>query len=323
MLGEQLRLLEVGSRTAPARAGGRRAAAARRPRPRSRRRGLSSGSRKGTVQRAGRHDGRSGGPRREPAVGAPSRCDVCESLACPVRKATRSCRATSNGRSTTRSGSATATLLERRPGGFPIASLMRPPAEGEDGRSFVGAGARGGRARAVRPPHPLDVADARAADRRPTRRPRCCARGRWLREQGLEPRFFCGGGWYTDADVMAAVAELGYADCTATAWRPVVPSAGLAARRARPARLGPARRRPPRARAADDALARRARPRARTASCRRSSTSTSTTTSCSTRGAAPRSPPCSSLLARRRRRRPGSTTLAAEREVAWDAVCAG
>ncbi len=45
-------------------------------------------------------------------------------------------------------------------------------------------------------------------------------RERWLREQGLEPRFFCGGGWYTDADVMAAVADLGYADCTATAWRP-------------------------------------------------------------------------------------------------------
>jgi hypothetical protein len=44
--------------------------------------------------------------------------------------------------------------------------------------------------------------------------------GAWLRAQGLEPRFFCGGGWYTDAEVMGAVADLGYADSTATAWRP-------------------------------------------------------------------------------------------------------
>jgi hypothetical protein len=44
--------------------------------------------------------------------------------------------------------------------------------------------------------------------------------GAWIREQGLEPRFYCGGGWYFDAGVAAAVAELGYTDCTATAWRP-------------------------------------------------------------------------------------------------------
>ena len=43
--------------------------------------------------------------------------------------------------------------------------------------------------------------------------------GAWLREQELEARFFCGGGWYTDASVMAAAADLGYTDCTATAWR--------------------------------------------------------------------------------------------------------
>ena len=28
-------------------------------------------------------------------------------------------------------------LIDRRPGGFPIASLMRPPADGEDGTPFV------------------------------------------------------------------------------------------------------------------------------------------------------------------------------------------
>jgi hypothetical protein len=36
----------------------------------------------------------------------------------------------------------------------------------------------------------------------------------WLREHGLEPRWFCGGGWYTDDDVQAAVRELGLVDCT-------------------------------------------------------------------------------------------------------------
>src|SRR6185437_6947010 len=44
--------------------------------------------------------------------------------------------------------------------------------------------------------------------------------GGWLRERGLDPRFFCGGGWYTDEQVIGVAADLGYADCTATAWRP-------------------------------------------------------------------------------------------------------
>lgn len=50
--------------------------------------------------------------------------------------------------------------------------------------------------------------------------------GAWLREQGLDARFFCGGGWYVDGAVMAAVADLGYADCTATSWRPAYLPAG-------------------------------------------------------------------------------------------------
>jgi len=36
----------------------------------------------------------------------------------------------------------------------------------------------------------------------------------WMRERGLDPRYFCGGGWYTDEGVRAAVAELGLVDCT-------------------------------------------------------------------------------------------------------------
>ena len=46
----------------------------------------------------------------------------------------------------------------------------------------------------------------------------------WMRERGLEPRWFCGGGWYTDDAVRATVAELGLVDCTP---RGGVPSAGV------------------------------------------------------------------------------------------------
>ena len=44
--------------------------------------------------------------------------------------------------------------------------------------------------------------------------------GEWLRSVGLEAELFCGGGWYLDAGVAETVAGLGYADCTATAFRP-------------------------------------------------------------------------------------------------------
>ena len=46
----------------------------------------------------------------------------------------------------------------------------------------------------------------------------------WLRERGLEPRWFCGGGWYTDDAVRATVAELGLVDCTP---RSGLPAAGV------------------------------------------------------------------------------------------------
>jgi hypothetical protein len=42
----------------------------------------------------------------------------------------------------------------------------------------------------------------------------------WLDERGLRPPLFAGGGWYIDRDVAATLAELGIADCTATAFRP-------------------------------------------------------------------------------------------------------
>jgi len=36
----------------------------------------------------------------------------------------------------------------------------------------------------------------------------------WMRERGLEPTWFCGGGWYTDDAVAATVQELGLVDTT-------------------------------------------------------------------------------------------------------------
>jgi hypothetical protein len=46
------------------------------------------------------------------------------------------------------------------------------------------------------------------------------AEGTRLREAGLVPTLFCGGGWYTDLEVVEACAELGYVDCTPRARRP-------------------------------------------------------------------------------------------------------
>jgi hypothetical protein len=110
-------------------------------------------------------------------------------------------------------------LIRRRPAGFAITSLMRPPFEGEDGTRFV----ERAREAATHGPfghHTHWTAPDHARPQGGVPAERVLREGHWLREQGLEPRFFCGGGWYTDADVMAAVAELGYIDCTATAWRP-------------------------------------------------------------------------------------------------------
>jgi hypothetical protein len=112
-----------------------------------------------------------------------------------------------------------ASLIRRRPSGFPITSLMRPPAEGEDGRLFV---ERAGEAAALGPlghhTHWTSPTHARPTNGVPAER--VLEEGAWLREQGLAPRSFCGGGWFLDASVLAAVAELGYVDTTATAWRP-------------------------------------------------------------------------------------------------------
>ncbi len=109
-------------------------------------------------------------------------------------------------------------LLRRRPGGFPIASLMRPPDPQENGEGFV---ERAQEAASLGPfghhVHWTSPTHARPTGGNPAVRVR--EEGRWLRDQGLDARFFCGGGWYTDEHVIGAAADFGYTDCTATAWR--------------------------------------------------------------------------------------------------------
>jgi hypothetical protein len=110
-------------------------------------------------------------------------------------------------------------LQERPPGKFAIAALMRPPAEGENedrwlerAREAAGRGPFGLHTHWTAPDH------ARPTGGDPAGLVR--EQGRWLDSLGLQPTFFCGGGWYIDDEVLAAVADLGYADCTATAFRP-------------------------------------------------------------------------------------------------------
>jgi len=121
-----------------------------------------------------------------------------------------------------------------RPGGFRIAALMRPPADGEDETRWL---ARAREAAALGPlghhTHFVGPTHARPAEPGPEHGERVRAEAAWLREHDVDARFFCGGGWYIDEGVARALGELGYADCTATAFRPGylapgVPRLGLA-----------------------------------------------------------------------------------------------
>ena len=106
-------------------------------------------------------------------------------------------------------------LQEARPGGFGVIALIRPPdaAHGEDEERWL----ERARAAAARAPlglhtHWTSPTHARPTGGDPAARVR--AEAAWMRERGLEPAFFCGGGWYTDDAVRATVAELGLVDCT-------------------------------------------------------------------------------------------------------------
>jgi hypothetical protein len=110
-------------------------------------------------------------------------------------------------------------LQRRRPGRFAIAALMRPPAAGEDAELWL---ERAREAQALGP-FGLHTHWTAPDHARPTRGDPAALvheQGEWLRDHGLDVQLFCGGGWYFDPDVAEAVAELGYADCTATAFRP-------------------------------------------------------------------------------------------------------
>lgn len=106
-------------------------------------------------------------------------------------------------------------LQRRRPGGFDVIALMRPPdaEHGEDESVWL----ERARAVAARGPFGLHTHWTSPTHARPTGgdpAARVRAETAWMRERGLEPAFFCGGGWYSDDDVRRAVAELGLVDCT-------------------------------------------------------------------------------------------------------------
>src|SRR5262245_929984 len=99
-------------------------------------------------------------------------------------------------------------LQRARPGGFRIAALLRPPdaAAGEDetlwlerARAAIDHGPLGHHTHFVGPAH------ARPAGGGAEHAARVRTEAAWLREHGLEPGFFCGGGWYIDGGVATAL----------------------------------------------------------------------------------------------------------------------
>ncbi|HUF01368.1 MAG TPA: hypothetical protein VMN35_02995 [Gaiellaceae bacterium] len=112
-------------------------------------------------------------------------------------------------------------LQTRRPGGFSMAALVRPadPAFGEDEAEWA-ARARDAAARGPLGHHTHWTAPEHARPSSHGAGARVIAEGRRLRDLGLRVTHFCGGGWYTDAEVAEACAELGYVDCTPRAKRP-------------------------------------------------------------------------------------------------------
>ena len=115
-----------------------------------------------------------------------------------------------------------ARFQEQRPGGFAVAALLRPPdtAVGEDEETWLARA----REAAERGPLGHHTHWSSVTHARPTEAAgageRVLREADWLRERGIRPTLFCGGGWYTDASVAAACATLGYVDCTPRATRP-------------------------------------------------------------------------------------------------------
>jgi hypothetical protein len=133
-----------------------------------------------------------------------------------------------------------AALQERPPGGISVAALMRPP-DRDAGEHDEATWLERARAAAQRGPlghhtHFTGPAHARPTGGDPAAR--VAREGAWLREQGLAPTLFCGGGWYTDASVAEACAALGYTDVTPRTSRPAyLPDGAAWAELDRPARI--------------------------------------------------------------------------------------
>lgn len=111
-------------------------------------------------------------------------------------------------------------LLARRPSGFRIAALVRPP-DGEPEEPWLE------RVRSLDVPLGLHTHWTSPSHARPTGGDPAARVRReldWLRANGLAPAFFAGGGWYTDEAVRAAVSEAGLVDLTATTFP--LPSGG-------------------------------------------------------------------------------------------------
>ena len=114
-------------------------------------------------------------------------------------------------------------LQNRRPGGFEIAALMRPPdrASGESaGEALWLERARAADARAPFGLHTHWTAPDHARPSGGLPADRVAEELAWLRERGLRPALFCGGGWYSDAKVAGVLAETSVVDCTPTCFRP-------------------------------------------------------------------------------------------------------
>ena len=121
-------------------------------------------------------------------------------------------------------------VQEKRPGGFAIAALLRPAdvSAREDEALWLGrareAAARGPighHTHWTAPDHARPTSgNGLVVNGRKAPGERVLEEGRRFRELGLAPTLFCGGGWYTDAEVAEACDELGYVDCTPRAVRP-------------------------------------------------------------------------------------------------------
>jgi hypothetical protein len=115
-----------------------------------------------------------------------------------------------------------ADLQRRRPGGLAVAALMRPPdadaGEHDDELWLARAREAAGRAPLGHHTHFTSPTHARPTGGDTGARVR--REGAWLRDRGLAPTLFCGGGWYTDRDVAEVCAALGYVDCTPRTTRP-------------------------------------------------------------------------------------------------------